>query len=103
MNKDEISKLFYYYSEGDGFNEFLEFDRVENKVSQCHDLHAFILFEKLGVCRYDEIVSAAEHDIIHLSVDTDKFAEVATPELILELSRCGIMYDDIEDVFTMFA
>ena len=46
-------------------DEFLKFDRVENKRSQRSDLHAFLLLDELFPCDSD-IVNHAEHDQIWL-------------------------------------
>ena len=82
MTKDQYTK----YSD-----EFLKFDRVENKTSQRSDLHAFNLLDKLVPGTVD-MVSAAEHDEIWLEVSPEELAQVATEEQIIELIRCGVRY-----------
>ncbi len=73
-------------------DEFLKFDRVENKTSKRADLHAFNLLDKLvpGDC---DIVCSAEHDEIWLDVRPEELSKVATEEQIIELIRCGVRYD----------
>lgn len=74
-------------------NDFLEFDRVENKLSSRPDLHAFILLNELVPSDRDMIASA-EHDQIWLDVDADQLAKVITEEQIITLRRCGVFYAD---------
>lgn len=82
-------------------DELLEFRRVQNKTSKRADLHAFNLLDKL-VPGTGDIVSAAEHDEIWLSVDPMELAASATEEQIIELIRCGVRYDKSTDSLAMF-
>ena len=82
-------------------DEFLKFDRVENKLSNRPDLCAFMLLDKLMPAARD-IVSAAEHDEIFLDVDIETLESVATEDDLLTLIRCGVMYDSGFDCFAMF-
>lgn len=72
--------------------EYLGFDKVEPKLASRPDLHAFILLNKL-VPHTQEIIAAAEHDVIYLDVDMVKFGLIVTDDHILELVRCGIIWD----------
>jgi len=80
-------------------DEYLEFDRVENKRSTRPDLHAFLLLDELFPGNKD-IISSAGHDQIWLGIETEDI-EKLTQDQILELTRCGVMYD--EDSLSMFA
>ena len=82
-------------------DEFLKFDRVQNKTSNRADLHAFNLLDKLvpGDC---DIVSSAEHDEIWLDVTPEQLSKVATDEQIIELIRCGVRYDIGTGSFALF-
>lgn len=91
------SEQYDKYSDG----EFLKFDRVQNKTSQRPDLHAFTLLDKLVPGNRD-LVSAAEHDEIWLSVQPEELAKVATEEQIVELIRCGVRYDQTSEGLAMF-
>ncbi len=82
-------------------DEFLEFDKVENKLSNRPDLHAFLLLDKLFPSTND-MISAAEHDEIYLEIEPDKLSRKATEEQILELIRSGVMYDEETDSISMF-
>ena len=82
-------------------DEFLNFDRVENKTSQRADLHAFNLLDKLMPATRD-IVCCAEHDEIWLDVEPEELSKVATEEQIIELIRCGVRYDIGTDSLAMF-
>jgi len=74
--------------EGD---EFLKFEKVENKRSQRPDLHAFLMLDELFPGTSD-LVSSVSHDEIWLDVDDDQ-VETLTDEQILELSWCGVRHD----------
>ena len=76
-------------------DDYLKFDRVENKKSQRPDLHAFLLLDELFPGTSD-IIGAACHDEIYLDVDPEGLSE----ENILELVRCGVRYSD--DSLCMF-
>lgn len=82
-------------------DEFLRFDRVENKTTKRADLHAFNLLDKLvpGGC---DMVSGAPHDEIWLAVGPEELAKVATEEQIIELIRCGVRYDGGANCLVMF-
>ena len=82
-------------------NEYLKFERVENKTSQRADLHAFMLLDKIIPGKSD-IVSCADHDEIWLDVKPKQLAEVATEQQVIELIRCGVRLDDFNDSFAMF-
>ena len=82
-------------------DEFLKFERIENKTSNRADLHAFNLLDKL-VPGHLDIVAAAEHDQIWLEVSPKELSKVATEEQIIELIRCGVFYDSENDSLSMF-
>jgi len=82
-------------------DEFMEFDRVQNKLSNRPDIHAFLLLDKL-VPGDRDMVSAAEHDEICLDIEPEELAKVATEEQIVELIRCGVRLDSRTDSLTMF-
>lgn len=71
-------------------DEFHKFDRIEDPLSPCHDLCAMMYLVKLlGIT--SSIIAASEHDEVYLNVDDEEFAEVATQEDVLYLTRCGVM------------
>lgn len=72
-------------------DDFLEFDKVQNKLSSRPDLHAFLLLDKIMPGNTDIIVGA-EHDEIYLGVDHEKLEEVITDKQIQELVRSGVTY-----------
>ena len=73
-------------------DEFLNFDRIENKRSKRPDLHAFLLLDELFPCEgKSDMVCCAEHDEIWLDIPEDA---KLTDEQIVELVRCGVRYDD---------
>jgi hypothetical protein len=81
--------------------EFLKFERVEEKLSQRPDIHAFILLDKL-VPETVDMVAAAEHDEIYLGVEPEKLLKVATKDQLRDLHRCGVRHDEDNDSLCMF-
>lgn len=80
------------------------FNLVENKLSNRQDLHAFLLLEKLCPFSHSKrIIGSPSDDEIYLSIDCDELEEAITDEQVLELVRCGIMYDEQYECLTMFA
>jgi hypothetical protein len=71
--------------------EYRKFELVHPQLSRRPDLHAFLLLNKL-VPGCDNIISAAEHDEIWLSIDPEDLGNVLTEDLIIELIRCGVRY-----------
>jgi hypothetical protein len=96
INPEDLHELFEKHND-----EFLKFERVENKRSNRDDLHAFLLLDSL-VPGSGDIVAAAEHDEIWLDIAPKEFAKVATEAHIIELTRCGVRYDRQNDSFAMF-
>lgn len=82
--------------------DYLDFNAVENKLSQRADLHAFMVLDKL-VPEHGDIISASEHDEFYLSIDCDELAKVLTMGEARDLSRCGVRYDEGFDCLCMFA
>lgn len=91
-----LNEIFEKYED-----EFLKFDRVENKRSGRPDLHAFLLLDSLIQGERD-MVSAAAHDEIWLDIDCEELWRVATEAQILELIRCGVRYDDDVESLALF-
>jgi hypothetical protein len=83
-------------------DDFLDFEKVENPLSQRPDLHAFMLLDRL-VPGKRELISASEHDEFYLSVDCEELSKVATLEIVRELHRCGVRYSAEYDCLCMFA
>ena len=84
-------------------NEYITFERVENKRHDRPDLCAFLLLDELLPHAGRDMVCAAEHDEIYLDADCEKLSEVATEDDILTLTRCGVRYDSETDSLAMFA
>lgn len=74
--------------------EFIRFGRVEHKLSNRPDIHAFLLLDQLCPGGRD-IVSYAEHDEIYLDVDVKELLEKATDEQLIDLHRCGVRAGDV--------
>ena len=86
------------------YDDFLLFEKVENKLHRRRDLCAFLMLDKLLPAENErDMISAAEHDEFWLDIDCQKLAEVATEDDILDLHRCGVRYDDDTDSLAMYA
>lgn len=72
--------------------EYIEFDRVENKLHPRPDVCAFILLDRLVPAPGRGMIAASEHDEFYLDVELEDLAAVATEEDILTLVRCGVRY-----------
>ena len=72
--------------------EYLKFEDVKTKISNRPDLHAFILLDRLFPSDRD-IISASSHDTFFLGI-SDEDIETLNEETILDLVRCGVMFDD---------
>jgi hypothetical protein len=83
-------------------DDYLKFERVENKRSKRPDLHVFLLIDELFPNPGRDVVCAAEHDVFYLDI-TGAQIEDLTDEQILELTRCGVHYDSETDSLAMFA
>lgn len=96
MTTEELAGLFDKHSD-----EYIKFERITNKRSQRPDLHALLVID--GLCPGDrDIISAAEHDEFWLSVSVNDFAAVATEDLVIELTRCGLRYDNYCEALGFF-
>lgn len=81
-------------------NEYLKFDRVENKRSQRADVHAFMLLDELFPGNQD-LIGAAWNDEILLDI-SDEQIESLTEDQIIELRRCGVRWRGDSDSLSMF-
>jgi hypothetical protein len=80
-------------------DEFLKFERIENKRNTRSDMHAFLLIDEL-MPGTDDIVCSCEYDQIYLAGDLEEINDIITDEQVLELVRCGVMISD--DSLSMF-
>ena len=90
MTREELEMMFQEKCE----NEFLEFERVANKLHPRRDICAFLLLDKLVPQVDIDMVCDSEHDEIYLETDTDDLAKVATEEDVTTLVRCGVRLDE---------
>ena len=99
MTTENLIAAFNKYAD-----EYLSFIDVANKLSRRPDMHAFILLDKLipgdGM---SDLITAAEHDQFFIGIKPEALAMVATEEIILELVRCGIVYDEDTESLSFFA
>ena len=99
MTTEEMKAIFDRDDEG---RQFLKFENVKKPLSKRPDLCAFLMLDAALPGGDDDIVAGAEHDIFYLQVDVEKLAEVATEELITDLSRCGVFFDEEFDCLAMY-
>jgi hypothetical protein len=85
-------------------DEYGKDDRIrpERRLNRRPDLNAFLLLDRLVPGTHD-MVDGAEHDQISLYTDCWELSNVASEEDLLDLIRCGVMYDEEADSLTMFA
>ena len=81
-------------------DDYLKFDRVENKLSTRSDIHAFILLNEIFPGTRD-MVCASGHDNIWLDVGSED-CDKLTDDQVLELVRCGVMFDEESGSLSMF-
>ena len=93
----DLKAIFEKYDD-----EYIKFERVENKLHPRPDICAFLLLDKLLPNDGRNIIYSATHAEIFLDVDCEKLAEVATECDILTLRRCCVRYDDETDSLSMF-
>ena len=83
--------------------EYLEFDCVQNKRSNRPDLHAFMLLDSIFPESSEDMVCGATDDKIWLDCEIEQLEACLTEELIIELTRCGVHYDNENEGLCMFA
>lgn len=97
MTLDEMDELFSKHGDEYGY-----FERIENKLSQRQDMHAFLLLDKLAPRPgWGDMVCHAEHDEIWLDASAEDFAAAATEQDVIDIIRCGVRFDG--EGFVMFA
>jgi hypothetical protein len=84
-------------------DDFLHFEEIENPRHRLRDVCAFLMLDDLAPSANAlDIVTAAEHDEIWLATSTRQLAQVATPEIVRDLVRCGLRYDEHNDALAFF-
>jgi hypothetical protein len=98
MKVEQLKATFEKYDD-----EYIQFQNVANKRSRRPDMHAFIVLDELlpGDGKGD-LISAAEHDQYWLDIEPEALARVATEELICDLVRCGVSYDEDDESLFLF-
>ena len=95
MTLEEMTALFQKHSD-----EYLKFENVLLRLSLVPDLCAFLILESIAHTA-THIVVCAEHDEIWLSHDPEIVAANATEEQLIDLLRCGVLWDASTDSFRM--
>lgn len=104
MTLDEMIEIYEDYSENSNYNDFQEMPESE-KLHRREDIHAFLLLDKIFE-RMDsqenkttDIIQAAEHEIIYLSIDLDNIAETITKEEIISLAKAGVHFSESDGLY----
>lgn len=97
MTTDEVKAAFAASQD-----EFLRFAQISKPRHRRPDICAFLMLDDLLPGDMD-MVAAAEHDIFYLAPSLESFSAVATPEIIRDLARCGVILDIETDSLAMFA
>lgn len=76
-------------------DEYCKFELVKHPKHVRPDLCAFLMLHEISSDPgyKQDIISAAEHDEIYLSIDPDQLAKLITEEQVRDLVRCGVMFD----------
>ncbi len=85
---DDLKPLFDKHQD-----ELFKFDRIKNPLANRKDLHVFLLMDTLLPATGHNIIRSAEHDEIWLEIDEERLVEVITENHIVDLIRCGVMYE----------
>ena len=83
----------------------MKFENVQNKLSSHPDLHAFLVLERaLPKPKHSrDMIDNAGHDEIFLYPKVVDLEVYLTEEDVIDLIRCGVMFDEHEECLTMFA
>ncbi len=98
----DIAAVFEKYHD-----EYIKFERIVTPRHRRPDLCAFLMLDEVieqrnAIGGFSDMVAGAEHDEISLEISPDLLASVATDDLICDLVRCGVRYDDESDCLVMF-
>lgn len=89
ITSDTVREWFKRYHD-----EYLHFERIAEPRHRRPDLCAFLLLADALPPDDRKMVGAAEHDEIGLEVTIAMLANVATPDLVRDLVRCGVRVGD---------
>lgn len=104
MTLDEMIDIYNNYNENSDFDDFKNMPESE-KLHKREDLHAFLLLDKIfermasQKNKTSDIIQAAEHDIIYLSIDLDNIAATITKEEIISLAKAGVCFTEYDGLY----
>ena len=81
------------------FDEYLHFERVDDKITNRPDLEALLMLDK----QYDSnvgILGGVNYEEVFLNVDLNKID--LTEDDVIKLLRCGVRYDSDSESLSMF-
>lgn len=99
MTTQEMADLFEKQNK-----EYLQFANVIVRFCNRPDLHAMILLNEIADDDCSDIVCRAPdtYNEFAFRLDVDNIAANITEEQIIDLIRCGVMYDKQHNILTMF-
>jgi len=97
MNKDKCIQIWKLHDQ-----EYLEFFKIKNKICESPDLSALMLIHKFMLYKEYDVIRGSEHDEIYLTSLDDLDLEKITEDVIIDLIRCGVRYDENYDCLSMF-
>lgn len=101
MKFEDLDEIEAFFEAND--DEYLKFERVENKLHYRPDIHAFLLISKILPEDRGDIITSSEHDEFYLEADCETLFERATEEQVIELIRCGVRFDNSLESLCMYA
>lgn len=92
MTTQELFELFETFDD-----EYGKFDLVKNPKHSKRDLCAMLMLDELVSGKGKRIIACSEHDHVYLAIDCDELCnrldELGTEEVVRDLVRCGVIYD----------
>lgn len=96
MSQDKLSDKF-----ARNRGEYGRFELVSPKLTKRPDLHAFCLLDSLCPGTVN-IVESSEEGLLWLGVDMNQLSNVVTERQVIDLIRCGVMYDGWDTGLVMY-
>lgn len=87
----DLGATFYSFD-----NEYNKFDCVSSKRSSKRDIHALLTLESHGLIDSQTAVGNSQDYYVYINVPCDQLEAKTDEDLILELVRCGVRYDELE-------
>jgi hypothetical protein len=96
MTLEHFKSLF-----DDADSKYLDFSKVNEKLSNRPDLNAFLLLDNLQPGSID-IVGSSSHDEFYLGIDVETLAESITEQQVYDLISSGVLYNSSYNSLYLF-